>query len=486
MLYYITQPVLRNALAFLVLPIITRYLSPKDFGTIALITMVTSFGGIFCLGLNNAIYRLYFKYKTNTDRLKEMLSTNIISIVIILILYCGLIIAMFPFLNKFFFNGQLKIIWMILAFIQFSLGFINLTNQYIFQNNYEGKKWFSNEASATFVTVFLSVILVLTHRFRFEAIIISGLCGELVKGIMIFIQLRRYYGMIFRVKFLKEALSYSWPHTPTALFSFGYSYLDKILLSKFKGLSQVGILDLSSRISLNLKMAMEGMGGVIHPITLELLGENTEGAFKKIADISLKFVFLTLFLGLSLILFSKEAIVLFTTKEYHFAVFVVPIYIYYYIFSVLGYISYWLIYYHFQKTFWQIPLNAINLSVNTIANIILIPRYGLMGAVFAAFLSSGVANVIQLYVGMRITRISFNLYKVSLMFIVVLIETVFVYILYQFNLNTLIAICIKLVMLLLFALICLKQKIFNLQDLRDLLVIIKQGLKKPHPVPVVE
>lgn len=477
-LYYTGMPLLRNGFNLLILPVITRYLLPRDFGVLSLITMITSFGGIFCLGVNAALYRLYFKYKNDIDKLRKLLSSNLLFIILSLFLYCPIIALLFPFLNNYFFKGQLRVIWLFLAFAQFALVYINTINQFIFQNNHEGKKWFLNELVATIITVCLSIGLVVTRKFTFEALIISNLCAESVKCIIIFAQLRRYYAFIFEVSFLKESLVYSWPLTPTALMGFGYSYLDRIFLSRIRGLTQVGILDLSARFSSILKIVMDGIGGVFQPISLELLSENSDNSLKKLADVSLKFVFITLSLGLFIILFSKEAIVLLTTKEYYFVIYVAPIYIYYHIFGILGYISYWLIYYHTHKTFWLVPLSAINLIANIIANIILIPRYGLIGAAFATFISSGIAQTIQFILGIRITPIPIDKYKLIALFGIVFLDTAILYFLYYLNLNLWLGIFIKLAMFSLFLLVGLAWRIFSFHDIKDILAIFRNRLGK--------
>jgi hypothetical protein len=62
-LLYITIPFARNLLAFLTLPILTRFLSPADYGTLSLIFVITSFSGIFFMDISNArrcFQRIFF------------------------------------------------------------------------------------------------------------------------------------------------------------------------------------------------------------------------------------------------------------------------------------------------------------------------------------------------------------------------------------------------------------------------------------------
>lgn len=477
-IYYTLMPFVRSVLSFLILPVMTKYLTPDNYGVLTFITMLTTFSWMFYLGLNNACYRLYFKYKDDIHTLRKMLSTNILFIVTVSLFYCALIFTLFPFFNNYFFTGQLKVIWLILALLQFTLVYLNTINQDILRIQYEGRKWFFNEFSTTIIMIFLSIILVLTRKFTFEAIIIANLTAESVKYVITCLQLREYYGPVFSKTLLKESLIYSWPQTPSGIIGFLYSYFDKILLSKIKGLTQVGILDISNKFSLLLKTNMDGISGVFSPVSLELLTQNTQYSLKKLADICLKLIFLILFLSSIVILFSKELILLFTAKEYHFAIYVIPIYIHSQVFAVLGMVSYWLIYYHHHKTFWQIPLSAIGLASNSVANIFLIPKYGLIGAAIAMFVSCGLTQLVQFFVGLKITPIPINIFKLSLMFFMLFVETGVLYLLYYLKLNILSDIFIKLAMLLLFVLIGQIWGMFNFNDIKDLLIVFQKKIKK--------
>jgi O-antigen/teichoic acid export membrane protein len=238
----------------------------------------------------------------------------------------------------------------------------------------------------------------------------------------------------------------------------------------------VGILDLSNKISSILKMLIDSIAGVTSPLTLDLLTRNTEAATKKLADLYLKMVYFILLLSLGIILFSKELILVLTTKEYHFAIYVAPIYIYYYIFGVLGMISYWNIYYHPRKTFWMIPISALAMVANTVANIILIPKYGVMGAALAAFLSMGAVQAIQFFIGMKITPVPINMLKLTMIFLALFLETGILYLLYYLGCGILLGVVIKLFLFLLFVVMGWKWKIFTPAEIKELAAVVQEKL----------
>jgi len=479
--FYVGIPILRNILAFITLPIMTRFLSPADYGVLSLIMMISSFCAMFYMGINNASYRYYFKYNDDIQKLRAMFSSNLVFLLGVSLAYGILLYFAFPTLNQWLFRGRLAFVWVLIAFIQFALGYINLINQNIFQNQHQGKKWFLNEVVSLVILTGFSIILVLTGKFTFEAIILASISAEIVKSVILFSQLREYYGILFSKIFLKETFLYSWPQLPTALIGFGYSYFDKILLSRFQGLYQVGILDIGSRISSIMKMSIDGVSGVLSPLTLELLKENTKESIKKLADLNLKITFLLLFIGFSIILSTKEIVHILTPKDYHFVIYVVPIYIYYHIFGVLGLISYWLIYYHPSKTFWAMPINLVFSMASIFANILLIPKFGVMGAAFAAFIAAALAQGAQLFIGLRITPVPIDRGRLALMLGTLFAGTAFLYFLYYIDLNIIVEISIKLFMLLLFVLIAVIARIINFGEIKELVAILTRKMQRDVP-----
>jgi O-antigen/teichoic acid export membrane protein len=474
--YYTGMSFIRNGLSFVTLPIVTSFLTPDDYGIVGLITIISGFGAIFFCGMNAACYRFYFKYKDTESGLSSFFSTNLFFIGSSSVLYFILLFLTFPYLNEFLFKGSIRFIWVGLGFLQFTLNYVNSINQNIFQNRHEGRRWFINEAMTTGVYISLLILLVVSG-FRFEALILAGLVSEVVRAAITFSILRKIYSPHFSAPMLKESLAYSWPQVPSHLMGFGYSYLDRIVVSRTSGMFQVGILDMTGRVSSILKMILDGISGVLSPLTLELLKSDTEEAYKKLADISLKILVLVLILALGIILFSKELVLVLMKGGFRDVIYVLPLYIYAHVFGALGMISYWLIYYHPGKTWLQMPIMTVGLISGTAANLLLIPRFGLMGAAMAMFLSSALAQAAQFYIGLRCTPIPFDMKKIGLLFGTIIAETGLLYLLYSFKLPWLMEITIKFAMFSAFILGLLMYKIVLLKDITAIWIYLAGRVK---------
>ena len=101
-----------------------------------------------------------------------------------------------------------------------------------------------------------------------HTVILAGLAAEGVKCAVLFFRQRVYYALVFKIRYLKEAANYTWPMLPNMLLSFVYSAFDRTMLNSDKGIAQVGLLDLSNRVTLVLKMFMDGIGSTYSPITM--------------------------------------------------------------------------------------------------------------------------------------------------------------------------------------------------------------------------
>jgi len=180
--------------------------------------------------------------------------------------------------------------------------------------------------------------------------------------------------------------------------------------------------------------------------------------------LQLKVMAIVLVLGLGLILISKELIMLLTVPAFYETIRVIPLYIYYHIFGALGMISYWLIYHDPAKTFYQIPINAGGLLLSTAANIILIPRFGLMGAASAMFLSMGLLQFTQLIIGFRLTPLPLDILKTAALFTLMFTETGFLYYIYSLNISHTGEIIVKSIMFTFFATACCLMGIIEKKD----------------------
>jgi len=75
-LFYMISSLLPTFIGFIMLPIYTRYLSPADYGVVALVISLQSFLPlVMTFQVHNSISRFYFDYYKNEQKLKIFFST---------------------------------------------------------------------------------------------------------------------------------------------------------------------------------------------------------------------------------------------------------------------------------------------------------------------------------------------------------------------------------------------------------------------------
>lgn len=79
---YLLFNIIAVLLGFLTLPIFTYYLSPEDFGVIAIFFLFGNFLAAFLsFGLMNATYRFFYERNENLEHFKVINFTNIFFII---------------------------------------------------------------------------------------------------------------------------------------------------------------------------------------------------------------------------------------------------------------------------------------------------------------------------------------------------------------------------------------------------------------------
>ena len=156
----------------------------------------------------------------------------------------------------------------------------------------------------------------------------------------------------------------------------------------------------------------------------------------------------------------EEAIKLLTTKEYHFAVWITPIYIYFYLFAIVGYLT------NMQlsaakKMKYLIPGTIVSGLVNVILNITLIPLYGMIGAAISAAVTSLITQLFLFYFAMKVFPLQINKKRILTLYLLLTIFTLPAYLIYALSLNLFLKIIIKIILIYLFTYICINRNFIS-------------------------
>jgi len=331
--------------------------------------------------------------------------------------------------------------------------------------------------SGAVIRVAFSFYFIFIHSLTYMALIYATLFSQGIMIVCLVILTRNFLGFRFSSSSLKKSLQYSYPQIPTTLIGLAYSSFDKIFLNKFTGLTSVGYYTFGARFASLIKMVMASVEKVFGPFFLTKAHQNTDEAKKAIIERFYELSFLFMFSGFVIICFSEEMIKLLTTKEYYPSMYVVPVYVYYYLFAIPGILSNNQRMF-VEKLYYEIPAIILSLIINIVLNILLIPKLGAVGAAVATAIAALCGNTVGLYYGLRLYPLPLQVSKLAGLYILTMVFTGMVYPAMAIEINFMLKIVLKLLLILLFALFCIKLNYISSSRVRNILSrIFYRGLK---------
>jgi len=378
---YALGTVLRNVVSFLMLPIYTRYLSPADYGTIELMSMLLDIVGLIVgLRVEDAIFKFYHQVKTPGEQrlvisnaLVAAVVSNLIGTIFILIFSGPLTILMFGDDT----HRNLTAIFGLTLMLQ-SLAIIPMA--YI---RVQQRPWLYIGLSLLRVVLQLSlnIYLVVVKDMKVEGVVYSAVISTFVIGAVSLVYLYRHVGFATDRVLMRGMLNFSFPLVLASIASFYSAYGDRYFLRIYDDLTDVGIYSLAYKFGF-LLVAL-----VWDPFTkswdvrrYELLANpDTDETYN---DNFMVMIGALIFGGLGIAIFLDEILMIMSSPEYWPAASVAPIILLAYVVQQAGSFNCFPIFARgdtkdIAKGHW------ICAVVITIGYLTLIPRYGMYGAAWS-------------------------------------------------------------------------------------------------------
>ncbi|MCP3682068.1 MAG: oligosaccharide flippase family protein, partial [bacterium] len=284
-----------NSVPFLLLPVMTRYLTQSDYGRVAMfqvaIVLTLPFVG---LNLSNAITRNYFELdkKELEIYVSSCLSLIILGLIIVYIIY---IIAM-PFLEKM---TEINDNWLIFVpLIAAMKSAINIILS-IWRVKKQAIAFSLYNILITTINVLLSAVLVVVFTAGWKGRI-SGIAVSIIlagiAGIMILL-LKGYIRPIIRKKYIKDAISIGVPLIPHVVSAQAKDMMSRLFLTRMVGVDATGLFTVGQ----NFGSVMRLFQGAFHetwiPWLFEKLKKGKTESLRKIVIFTYIYFILLLFMA---------------------------------------------------------------------------------------------------------------------------------------------------------------------------------------------
>jgi len=321
----------------------------------------------------------------------------------------------------------------------------------------------------------LSFYFIIQFSLTFMAKIYAAIITQLFLVLILLFLIRDMIGFKFSLSKLKKSLIFSYPNAPRSIIGLIYKSFDKILLNKITGIDSVGYYAIGSQLANTIKIISNSLGKAFNRYFFDL-SRNEEPSNKSIiVERYYQIAYFILFFGLCLIIFSEEIITIFTSSEFKPAMYILPVYVFYHLFAVLGFISVPQIMFA-EKMIYLLPPAIISIIINILLNIALIPSYGAVGAALATAIAQLVTCIVIYYFGQKAFYLPVNLSKILKLFLILLILSFLVYPIMISNLNILTKLLLKIVIVSLYVFYGIRKKIVSSKLLKAIFKNVSFGV----------
>jgi O-antigen/teichoic acid export membrane protein len=315
--------VLRQAIGFFLLPLYTRYLTPEDYGLLALLGIITMlFLPLSNLGVSNAIFRYYNLEKDEQQRI-VVLSTGFWSLVLTSVLGLGLCSMLAEPISILLLKLPIYRDLVILTLIGATFDSITQVPQAILRADRRVKLAASLNVFGLLISILLTIGFVVPLKMGVLGIMYANLFSSIISFAAILYFVIKSLQFSFDLHTWQAMISYGLPFLPHRVMSMGMTQFGIYMISQMIGAQQVGLYSIAMRIIMPLQMVVNSVQQAWVPFKFQIFAEDDQ-APQTFRSITTYYVALTTYLWLGVSIWGPELVRLMTTAEFHDVTTLVP------------------------------------------------------------------------------------------------------------------------------------------------------------------
>mgnify|MGYP001299349281 CR=1 FL=1 len=240
-LIYILVSVFSGALSFLLLPLLTTYITPKDYGTYEIYRSgLALFQGFMIFGTNTLIFGNYFKWSKKD--LKIFLHNSIFIFLIVSVFFVSMFLLLPQITNYFYNQYSISLFILLIGVITTLLQSITSLQTTIFQVNGQAVKYAVFTAGFSLISFLGTYILVVIYKLNWYSIVISILFASLI---FFSLTIFNFFKLSLRIRSplskIKMILFLGTPLIFTHISGWVIEAVDKIMISSLIDTTATGI-----------------------------------------------------------------------------------------------------------------------------------------------------------------------------------------------------------------------------------------------------
>ncbi|MEM9544456.1 MAG: oligosaccharide flippase family protein [Bacteroidota bacterium] len=235
---------LRPAIKIFLLPLYLVYLTPEDYGILALVTIFA--GIVVILGnmrLDGAVRVFYFDYESESDRMWNYLSQIFTTILIMGLVLFGVMIVIGPTVMDWAFSSE-EVSFFPYGIIALASAILSsyTTIYYIYlKNEVRLREYFVYSISYLVVSIGLQFYLIVFEQMGVLGVLYGGLIPSILLILIIGIRNSRLFNFKLDFSTIKPSLKFALPLVPFSLLFKFENQLDRLVLERYLNLETVGL-----------------------------------------------------------------------------------------------------------------------------------------------------------------------------------------------------------------------------------------------------
>lgn len=415
---YFLVSLLTKFTGFLLLPVITRYLTLDEYGLYTNIQTAQQIFYLFgTLSLDAAYGRFVYDYNMSTKRLRLLTSTIFTFFVVWNIFYIVLSIVTLYFLIDSWGYQELLIAFLV-PFIVLFQQFVAL-NTSLMQSRHHTKKLLNITVSGYFAMQALMVFMLIYLDMGVHSFFISQfIVGSIV--MFVHLSLMKEEGIlklfVFNKKTFRKNIRYGFGYMPASLSGWLFLMSDRYIITYFVSLAMAGKYAFIVQITMMIQVIMQAIQTAQNPIFMQQMKSNTVESLHQIKNFVTLMIFLLLYIYLLMVTLLPYIIEVLFPTAYRGDYTLIPILAFGSVFLAIRKIFANVLVYH-KKSFWISVSGYIPAGVNLGLNFIFIPLYGIYAAAWTTLFSLFLYAVIVFSMAQKLQKFEFDYMKIFLFFI---------------------------------------------------------------------
>lgn len=399
--------ILVKAVGFLTVPVYTHAFSPADMGLMGVVTSTVGLvNAVLILGGDTAYARYYFEAKSDDER-QCVTFTWFTFLVLWSVVAVGLLVIFAGPLASTSTGSSENVLLVRLALVTLPVSLLNTMCGQALRNQFRAGLFSILSAFKALLLVASIVLAVVVLK--------QGVCGAFAAILLVDLLLlpvrlwsiRNLLRPSFRWRLLVDLLAYGVPLVPGSLAYWLFGSFDRVLLGRMSGLDQVGLLSVAAKVTMPLELIRGALGTAWFPHALSLYKYEQEQGRILIGKTATYVLALGGFLVVFFSSFAREALVLFTTPAYYLAeTGVAPLAL-----GLFAYISTKITSLGItftNKTYYLALLTWLTSGISIGLNLLLIPRWGMLGVAWANMISYAFLTIAYLFISQRLWKITYQ------------------------------------------------------------------------------